>query len=70
MSLVSPAIRRASSVSSDSFTGVTIDQCLPTGQRWNLQNPNRTDFREPPGSQIVVYRCPCRHRTMTLRPIR
>jgi hypothetical protein len=33
MSLLSPAIRLSSSVRSDSLTGVTIDQCLPTGQR-------------------------------------
>jgi hypothetical protein len=33
MSLCSLAIRLSSSLSSDSLTGVTIDQCLPTGQR-------------------------------------
>jgi hypothetical protein len=33
MSLLSSAVCFCSSVSSERLTGVTIDQCLPTGQR-------------------------------------
>ena len=44
VSSCSPAVRFSSSVRSDRLTGVTSDQCAPTGQRWNLHQPNRTDF--------------------------
>jgi hypothetical protein len=67
-SLCSLAAHRSSSVSSDSLTGVTIDQCFPTGHRWNLHQPNRNDFSEAPGSQIVVKRCPSRQRTTRFPP--
>ncbi len=65
MSLASPAARLSSSLSSDRLTGVTSDQWLPTGQRWNLHQANRTDFRDTPGTQIVVNRWPSRQRTTT-----
>ncbi len=54
MSRFSLALRCWSSVRSDLRTGVTIDQCLPTGQRWTLHQPSRSDFSETPGIQIVV----------------
>lgn len=56
MSLCSLAIRFTSALSSDFLTGVTIDQWLPTGQRCTLHQAKRTDFRDAPGSQIVVKR--------------
>ena len=56
MSLLSPAARCSSSVRSARLTGVTSDQWLPTGQRWNLHQASRTAFRDTPGTQIVVNR--------------
>jgi transposase len=68
-SLRSLAARLSASVSSDCLTGVTIDQCLPTGHRWSLHQANRTDFSDAPGTQIVVKRWPLRQRTIRLPPI-
>jgi diadenosine tetraphosphate (Ap4A) HIT family hydrolase len=56
--LRSLALRLSALVSSDSLTGVTIDQCLPTGHHWSLHQANRTDFRDAPGTQIVVNKWP------------
>ena len=63
--VLSRAACSSSSVSSAGFTGVTSDQWPPTGQRWKRHRPSRTDFREPPGIQIVVNTCPARQRTTT-----
>lgn len=50
------AKRRSSSVSVDSSTGVTSDQCRPTGQRWKRQATSRKDLTDAPGIQSVVNR--------------
>ena len=55
-SLFCLARRRARWVKSDSLTGVTTDQCLPTGQRCTLHQPNRSALRDTPGIQSVVNR--------------
>ena len=70
MSLCFRAARFSRGERSASFTGVTIDQCLPTGQNWTLHQPSLSDFSEPPGIQIVVKRCPLWQRTSVLRPNR
>ena len=54
MSFAWRAMRLSCAVRSDSLIGVTIDQCLPTGQRWSLHKPSRTDLIEAAGIQIVV----------------
>jgi hypothetical protein len=53
MSWCALARRRCHGRSSDSLTGVTIDQWRPTGQRWMRQGPSRADFTDTPGIQIV-----------------
>jgi hypothetical protein len=57
MSLCLRAACLSRGVKSASFTGTTIDQCLPTGQRCILHQPNLTAFSEPPtGGQVVRLR--------------
>ena len=68
MSLFSLETRFCSSVRSASLTGVTRDQWWPTGQCCNLHHPNRSDFIDAAGIQIVVNRWPLRQRTTTLPP--
>jgi hypothetical protein len=58
MSLCLSAVRRSRWLSSDSLTGVTTDQWCPTGQRWTLHHPKRSAFRDTPGIQSVLNRCP------------
>ena len=43
-------------------------QCRPTGQYWNRLTPRRMAFNDIPGTQYVVNRCPCLHRTTVLPP--
>ena len=51
MSLYSVASCFSASVNADSLTGVTIDQCFPTGQRCTLHQPMRSDLKDTPGSR-------------------
>lgn len=62
--------RRSSSVRSDTLTGVTRLQCLPTEQRCSLHHPRRRAFKDPPGIQSVANRWPSRRRTTVLAPSR
>ncbi len=64
-SCVASAARSSSALMSARRTGVTIDQCPPAGQRCRRHQPSRKAFSEAPGTQIVVNRCPRRHRTTT-----
>lgn len=51
-----PASRRSPAPSSDSRTGITIDQWRPTGQRWILRKPRRSALTETLGIQSVLKR--------------
>jgi hypothetical protein len=62
------ADRRSSSVRSESLTGLTIAQWLPTGQRWYRVEPSRIEVNDPKGDQIVVKTWPLLHRTMIFPP--
>ena len=42
-------------------------QWLPTGHRWSLHRPSRSDVTEAPGTHNVVKRWPLRHRTTVLK---
>jgi len=62
------ALRLSSSVRAEARTGVTRDQCLPTGQRCSRATPRSSPLSFTPGIQMVVKRCPWRQRTTTLPP--
>src|SRR5262249_18328238 len=69
-SRISWALRRSREVRSASFTGTTIDQWWPTGQRWIRHHPSRTDLIATPGIQMVVKRGRRRQRTTVFPPTR
>lgn len=51
-----PTARRWRALSSDSRTGATSDQCLPTGHRWNLTQPSRSPLNDTLGIQSIRNR--------------
>jgi hypothetical protein len=65
LSLFALALRVSSAVRSERLTGVTIDQWLPTGQRWNLHQPqpNRLQgrSRNPDRREQMAFPAPNHH---------
>jgi hypothetical protein len=51
-----PTDRRWRALSSDSRTGATSDQCLPTGHRWSRTQPRRSPLNDTLGIQSVRNR--------------